>query len=171
MATDGECSAPARKAARPSGSGGSGSTSTSPRSAPSSPPLPGYVRVTRDREIGLHLVRMPELIVAVAQMDKATLLGEVVRELQAKASDATEVVLGVIPGRATRWASSRSSTTTTIGGEQIIITTATAPGMARGGSGRGCSAPTGRGSCPTLAAPCGPPARAPSALRSPPPAA
>jgi hypothetical protein len=98
MATDGECSAPARKAARPSGSGGSGSTSTSPRSAPSSPPLPGYVRVTRDREIGLHLVRMPELIVAVAQMDKAALLGEVVRELQAKASDATEVVLGVIPG-------------------------------------------------------------------------
>ncbi|XP_044970648.1 transcription factor bHLH106-like [Hordeum vulgare subsp. vulgare] len=83
MATDGECSTPA--APRKGATGRSHSEAE---------------RKRRQR-INAHLATLRTLVPSASRMDKAALLGEVVRhvrELQGRANDATEGVAGVVPG-------------------------------------------------------------------------
>ncbi|TVU05529.1 hypothetical protein EJB05_48695, partial [Eragrostis curvula] len=86
MATDGECSAPTAATAR------------------KGPAVRSHSEAERKRRqrINAHLATLRTLVPSAARMDKAALLGEVVRhvrELRAKATHATEGVAGIIiPG-------------------------------------------------------------------------
>ncbi|XP_037489579.1 transcription factor AIG1-like [Triticum dicoccoides] len=80
MATDGECSTP-----------GKGATVRSHSEA----------ERKRRQRINAHLATLRTLVPSASRMDKAALLGEVVRhvrELQGRANDATEGVVDVVPG-------------------------------------------------------------------------